>query len=175
MSKRVTQLQVKELSDYFKGVDSCVVLSYSGIGAEDATAMRAKLRGKNIRLRIVKNALSRIALAEMGRNALAGLMDGPTAVASGADDAIVLAKAITECVREKEQLSIRGGYCDGQLLSSEAIAAFARIPSREALYAQMLGSINAPLAGVAAMFASIQRSLVTALKAIADQKAEQQA
>lgn len=175
MSKRITTLQVKELGDYLKDADSCVLINYVGITAEQATKMRKTLREKDIRLRLVRNTLSRIALKDLGREGIAGLIDGPTAVASGGEDPIVLAKAVAECTKTNEHLTIKGGYCDGQVLTSAQVQAFAKIPSRKTLYAQIAGSINAPLANVAGMFASVQRSLVTALKAIADQKAGQNA
>ena len=166
---------VRELGEYFRELDPCVVMSYLGIDAEEATQMRATLREKDVRLRVVKNSLSRIALREIGREDLVGLIDGPTAIASGGEDPIALAKLVAECAKGKDDVNILGGFCDGDMLSAEQVETFAKIPSREALYAQILGGIHGPLAGVAGMFASIQRSLVTALKAIADQKAEQQA
>lgn len=178
MSKRMNQLLVKELGEYFGGVNSCVLIRYTGLKAGAASKMRTMLREKQVRLRAVKNSLSRIALREKGFGGLDGLVDGPSAIASGGADPVALAKAVAECAKEKpkdkERIEICGGYYEGRVLTAAEVKALARIPSREVLLTQIVTAIQAPLAGVAGMFASIPRSLVTALKAIADKKEKEQ-
>ncbi|NOZ21595.1 MAG: 50S ribosomal protein L10 [Planctomycetes bacterium] len=173
MSKRVNRLMVEELAEFFKAMDPCVLISYQKVTAEAATKMRAALREKDIDLRVIKNSLSQLAMRNLGHMDMADMIDGPIAMAKGGGDPIVLAKAVAECTKGNDALVIRGGYAEGKALDASQIATFARMPGREGLLAQILSGINGPLVGVAGMFASIQRSLATALKAIADQKAEQ--
>ncbi|MEW6355739.1 MAG: 50S ribosomal protein L10 [Planctomycetota bacterium] len=173
MSKRVNRLMVTELAEFFKAMDPCVLLSYQKVSAEEATRMRAALREKQVDLRLIKNSLSRLALKNLGREDVADMVDGPIAMAIGGENPIVLAKAVAECAKGKKSVTVRGGFAEGRALSAAEVDAFVKMPGREGLLSQILAGISGPLTGVAGMCASIQRSLVTALKAIADQKAEQ--
>ena len=125
MSKRVNQLMVHELGEFFKEMDPCVLISYIGISAEDATKMRATLREKDISLRVIKNRLSQIALKEAGRQDVGDMIDGPTAMAVGGEDPIVLAKAIAECLKGKDTINVTGGFAEGQALDAAQVEAFA--------------------------------------------------
>ena len=60
---------------------------------------------------------------------------------------------------------------DGQLLDAEQTKALADIPSREELYAKMLGCVNSPATGNAGAVNAVMSSLVRAIDAVAKQKA----
>jgi len=68
------------------------------------------------------------------------------------------------------KLDFVGGIADGQALSAEDAKAYADLPSREELMAQLVYVVASPLRGIASVCAGPARGLVTALDAIADQK-----
>ena len=78
-------------------------------------------------------------------------------------------------------MTIVGGYLSGRSLTPEQVDNLAKLPSKEILVGQVLGQLQAPIAGLvgtlqapmrnlAYVLSAPQVGLVTALKAIADQK-----
>ena len=59
---------------------------------------------------------------------------------------------------------------DGQLFDEEQTKALAELPSKEELYAKMLGSINSPASGIVGCVNGVLSSLVRAMDAVAKQK-----
>jgi large subunit ribosomal protein L10 len=166
MSRRVKELVTKELESKFKEAKSCVLVEYRGLSAGQMDQVRKAFAQKQARFMVVKNALAALALEKVGMGGLKPLLDGPTAIVRGAADPAALAKAVIECTRGKEGLKVRGGYGEGQVFDAAQVKALAAIPSREVLYARVMGAINTPLAALAGAFASIQRSLACALQAL---------
>ena len=60
---------------------------------------------------------------------------------------------------------------DGKLLSAEEAKALAEIPSKEEIYAKMLGSINSPATGIVGAINAVMASLTRAVAAVRDKKA----
>lgn len=60
---------------------------------------------------------------------------------------------------------------DGKLLSVEETKALAALPSKEELFAKMLGSINSPASGIANSINAVLSQLTRAMAAVRDQKA----
>ena len=63
-----------------------------------------------------------------------------------------------------------GGIADGKALSADEAKAYADLASREELMAQLVYVMASPLSGIAQVCAGPARGLVTALKAVADEK-----
>src|SRR5258708_9798822 len=96
MSKVIKQMEMDALKKAFDGVRDLVVLSVSKLNATADQALRAILRKKNIRLRVVKNSLTRKVFGEMGLNVPddSPFWLGPTTFAWGANSLADLSKAI---------------------------------------------------------------------------------
>ena len=62
---------------------------------------------------------------------------------------------------------------DGKLLSVKEAEALAKLPSKEELYAKMLGSINSPASGIVGSINAVMSGLVRAMDQVAKQKAAQ--
>ena len=101
------------------------------------------------RIPVVKNTLARFAAEKAGKSFLAGSLEGPVAIAFGYDEVLEPAKTLAAYIRASETaLSIKGGFMGDRLLSQDDIKTLASIPSRDALIAQVLGGMQAPIAGV---------------------------
>ena len=59
---------------------------------------------------------------------------------------------------------------DGKLLSAEEAKALATIPSKEEIYAKMLGCVNSPATGIVGSINAVMASLTRAVAAVRDQK-----
>jgi large subunit ribosomal protein L10 len=97
------------------------------------------------------------------------LLSGPTALAFVKGDAAAAAKALNDTARQLNLLEFKGGVLDGAVLSADDVRSIARLPSREVLYAQLVGTVAAPLAGLARGLNALIAGVAIQLQAIADQ------
>ncbi len=172
MSKPLKKLIVSELVAGYGNNKSLIIANFKGIDAQQTNAMRRDLRGKNIKLRVVKNSLAAIAFREVGVSGLGELLDAPALVASSDDDPVELAKNLNKCAKEVEGLGIVGGWVDGELMSSENINILASIPPREVVLTQIAFAVKAPIVQLASVFNATARDLCNVLNAIKEKKSD---
>jgi large subunit ribosomal protein L10 len=162
-----------EGAERFRDADSMVAVSYTGISAEDATSLRRELRGKKVRLRVLKNRIMRRAMRELGRGGFAERLEGPVAVVT-ADDPVAASKAAVGLARG-HRLEVKGGWVaghgpGGRDLSPEEIRRLSTLPSREALLAGIARAAASPLRSLVQLLASTGGGLARALKAWNDKR-----
>ena len=76
------------------------------------------------------------------------LLDGPTALTFVRGDAALAAKALNDFARAGAALEFKGAVLEGQTLTVDEIRAIARLPVREVLHAQLVGTIAVPITGL---------------------------
>ena len=160
---------VEEIAGEIRSADAVFAVDYRGITVAQAAELRARLRDAGTRFRVVKNSLSERAADEAGASALKELLTGPTALAFVSGDAAVAAKALSDAARALHTLEFKGGLMDSNTLSAADVQAIARLPAREVLYAQLVGTVAAPITGLVRGLNALIVGLAIQLKAIADQ------
>jgi len=161
---------VEQIREDLQASQAVFVTDYRGLTVTQMTKLRRKLREVGTEYRVVKNTLARRAAAEAGVEALEQLLAGPTAVAFAKQDPVATAKALNEFAKDSKILEIRGGLLEGKLLGVDDIQALADLPQREVLLAQVLGGMQAPIAGFVSVLQGTLRSLVYALNAVREKK-----
>ena len=73
--------------------------------------------------------------------------------------------------RETKKGEILGAALDGKLYTAEEAKALAALPSREELYAKILGCVNSPASGIANSMNAVLTQLVRTMEAVKDTKA----
>ena len=121
-------------------------------------------------LMVTKNTLAKIAIKGTPYEVLAETLKGPIAIAFGFTDQVAPAKVLSKFIKDTKKGEIIAAAMDGQLMSAEEAKALANLPSREELYAKMLGCINSPASGIANSVNAVMSSLVRAVAAVRDQK-----
>lgn len=139
---------VNELTERIKNAKSGVIVSYMGLNVQDDTALRKELRKNNVEYTVVKNTLTRMATKNVGYDSLSDIFNGTTALATS-EDFTAPAKVICEFAKKHEQLVVKAGFLDGEVLDANGVVELSKIPSREGLIAKLLGSIQGPLYGLA--------------------------
>jgi large subunit ribosomal protein L10 len=87
------------------------------------------------------------------------------------EDEIAPAKIIAKFKKEFEKkLDFFGGILEGKFITESEMSELASLPSREELYAKVVGSINSPISGFVNALAGNIRNLVYTLSAIKDKK-----
>src|SRR5262249_41761034 len=154
---------VAELKEVFSATSAAIVSDYRGLTVADIGRVRRELRDKGISYRVVKNRLGKIAAKEAGRDELADLLVGPSAIASGGADETALAKATLDALRPFRQVTVRGAMVGNSRLDTDAVTRLAALPPREVLLAQLAGGMASPLSSMASLFSAPLRNLAYAL------------
>ena len=133
--------EVKKLAEKLKEAKVILLTDYRGINVADVTGLRAELRKSNSEYRVVKNNITRRALAEAGIEGLDNSLEGPTAVVMNNEDYLETAKTIYNYSKENDFYKIKGGVIDGKVMTAEEIITLAKLPSRETLLSMLAGAL----------------------------------
>ena len=159
---------VDALAEQLRSSTAVIVTDYRGLKVGELQDLRKRLRPKGVEYHVVKNSLFTRAAAKTERAGLASLLAGPTAVALGSIDEVELAKSMVDEARVLKSLRILGAYIGGQTMSVDDIQVLARLPGRPYLQAQIVGSLQAPLAQLTGLFHAPFQNLVHVLTARAN-------
>ncbi|MCR8682304.1 50S ribosomal protein L10, partial [Enterococcus faecium] len=129
---------VQEITDKMKESAAFIVVDYRGLSVAQATELRKQLREAGVDMTVYKNTMSRRAAESLGYEALNEFLTGPNAIAFSTEDVIAPAKVLNNFAKENEQLEIKAGIIEGNLVSVDEIKALAELPSREGLLSMLL-------------------------------------
>ena len=133
--------EVASLAAKMKEAKIILLADYRGINVADVTGLRAELRKSNSEYRVIKNNITRRALAEVGIEGLDEQLEGPTAVIMNNDDYLETAKAIYNYSKANDFYKIKGGVIEGKVMTAEEIITLAKLPSRETLLSMLAGAL----------------------------------
>jgi large subunit ribosomal protein L10 len=167
------------LKDKFDRAQVAIFADYKGLSASQADDLRRSLRGLQTEVKVLKNNVARLVTkgGNLGDDAKA-LMDGvvgPTLVAFAFGDPAAAAKVVHKFAQDNEALKLKDSLMGQKRIDASGVEALAKLPSKEVLMAQVLGTMNAPIRNFVGVLAAVPRSLVTVLAAIEKKKANPQA
>jgi large subunit ribosomal protein L10 len=170
MNREEKAAVINEVAGQIAEAEAIFAVDYRGITVAQVADLRAKLRESDTKLRVVKNSLTERAADQAGATDLKPLLEGPTALALVKGDVALAAKALNDAARAlKGPLAFKGGVLNGSVLSADDVRSIAKLPSRDVLNAQLVGTIAAPLTGLVRGLNALIAGLAIQLKAIADQ------
>jgi large subunit ribosomal protein L10 len=166
MSKPVKELLRKELAKRLEDVTSLAIVGFTGIDAIATHQIRGRLRQKEIRLTVVKNSVARQAFKSVGMEPAADLLDGPCAVAYGADSVVTIVRELLEIGKDNKNLTVKGAVLDGDIFGADRIVELSKYPTRGEAVSRAVGCILSPgrrlaacLIGPGARIASILKTV----------------
>ena len=135
-----------EIQDQMSRASIAISADYRGLTVAQITELRRALRPTGAEVKVVKNTLAAMAAKAAGRENMAEILQGPTALAIGFDDPIAPVKALTEHLRARRlNIDIHGGWMEGKVLSRAEVESLATMPSKEQLIADVVGKLQSPL------------------------------
>ena len=150
------QAIVASLTEKLQGAAAGVLVDYKGITVSEDTALRAELRKNNVEYAVVKNTLLRFAVNNCGMNELDDLLSGTTSLAICNDDPVAPARIVNDFAKKLgDRFSIKGGFMEGKVMPLNEVMALAEIPPLPILRAQVLGTMLAPISGLACVLKQI--------------------
>lgn len=161
---------IAEIADHIRESQAVLAVDYQGISVPQAAELRAKLRESDATFKVVKNSLTERAADEAEAEALKALLQGPTALTFVRGDIAVAAKALADYGRATQLLPFKGGLMDGAALDPDQIRSISRLPSREALYGQLVGIVASPVNGLVRTLGALVGGLAVALGQVREKK-----
>ena len=146
--------KVEKLTEVLQGAVSAVLVDYKGITVEEDTKLRKELREAGVNYFVEKNSLLRFAFKNIGMDSFDDVLHGTTAIAVSTDDQTAPARILGKFAGANEnKFNLKAGFM-----------ALSKIPSKETLLAQLVGSLQGPM-----------QKLAATVQAVADKKSAEEA
>ena len=151
------QAIVAALVERIKNSGSGVFVDYKGITVAEDTALRQELRKNDVEYSVVKNTLCHRAVDELGMSEIDSVLNGTTSLATSNGDPIAPFRVVADYAKKMgaDKFTVKAGYMDGKVLSLEEMAEISALPSKDALYAKVLGTMLAPITSLAVVLGQI--------------------
>ena len=120
-----TQNKYKQLKVYN-------VAHYYGLNVMELEDLRSKMRAVDVKFKVTKNRLTKLALPGTSFENISELFSGPTAIAYSKDP-LQAAKVAADYAKNNKKLIIIGGSYEGKLIDEKHIKFLASLPSLDEL------------------------------------------
>jgi len=161
---------VSKLSDRLAGAKSLFLTDYAGLTVEEITKLRGELRKDGNTYTVVKNTLFRIAAGDLASQ-LEDFLVGPTGIVFAGTDPVAPAKALKTFSDTVKRVAVKAAYIDGQVLGAAQVERLAKLPPKDQLVANLVGTLANPLRGLVTVLSGNQSGLVRVLERIREQRA----
>ena len=166
------QAMVEALAARIQSASAGVFVDYKGITVSEDTALRTEMRKDNVNYTVVKNTLTRKALEKLGMEGFDAILNGTTSLATAENDPIAPFRILSDYSKKlNDRFNIKAAFMEGKVLSEAEIAEMAQLPSKDALYAKVLGTMIAPITGLAVCLGQILEQKGGTLEAPAAEEA----
>ena len=150
------QAIVEELTKRIGNATAGVLVDYKGITVLEDTALRRELRAAGIEYTVVKNTLLRFAVDKCNLNEFDSVLNGTTSLATAENDPIAPFRILNDYSKKlNERFNIKAAFMEGKVLTDAEVEEMAALPSKDALYAKVLGTMIAPITGLAVCLGQI--------------------
>jgi large subunit ribosomal protein L10 len=170
MNRDQKAVAIAEIAAQIDESQAIFAVDYRGISVPQAAELRSKLREADATFKVVKNSLTERAADQAGAETLKDFLAGPTALTFVRGDVAIAAKAIADYARATQLLPFKGGLMDGAALDPDQIRSISRLPSREALYGQLVGVVASPVSGLVRTLGALVGGLAVALGQVREKK-----
>lgn len=148
-------------------IQGAIITDYRGLTVEQISLLRKRLRPVGGRYQVVKNTLLKIAMQEKALPDLGTLLEGPNALLFAEGDPVEATKILTAFIKElrKDLPQIKGGFLGARVMTAADVANLATLPPREQILANLVGTVQTPVANVASLIGAVLTNLVGTIEA----------
>jgi large subunit ribosomal protein L10 len=161
---------LKNVSEKIDASKSLVFANFDGLTVKEVEELRAKCRENNVGYIVAKKTMLKIAMEKAGIDVDPKTFENGVATVFGFEDEVAPAKIVQEFSKSHPNLKAISGVLEGQAVTLEKVVELSKLPSREELYAKVVGSIAAPVRGLVNVLAGNLRGLVYVLNAVKEKK-----
>ena len=167
MSKPVKNMLIRDYQERLGDTTDALVVSIRGIEANDNNNLRQALAEKDIKITVVRNSLLKHAFGDSTLSNAEPLMNGPSALAYGAESVVDVARELVKWAKEIENLELKGAVLDGELFEGEeGVERLSKFPTREEAIAQTVTLFLSPARNLVSSVKGPGSALVSIVKSI---------
>lgn len=161
MNRNEKTESISEIKELLESSTAVYLTDYHGIDVEDISDIRNQFRDEGVRYKVFKNTLVKRALDEVGKyDKIADHLTGMTGFAFTTTNPIAPAKIINKYFVDKEKLSLKACYVEGEYFDGSQLNALAALPTKDELIASIMGSLDSPVSGIVGAINAVMRDLV---------------
>ncbi len=169
-SREKKEVEVKNLSESLKKSKAVVFATQKGVSVKAIEGLRKDLKGHDAQLQSVKKTLLNLVAKEQSIDLSSLAMDGSVGLAFSYGDEVSAAKTVYDFTKKNDGMQIVGGMLEGQVIPADKVMALAKLPGKQELLGQLVGTLQAPVSGFVRVLAGNLRGLVNALNAVKESK-----
>ncbi len=169
LSRTEKEQRVEEITGKLREHPAWAVFAFQKMTVKESGVLRRELRKSKGRMVVVKKRLFRRVAETLGLPVDAFDIAGSLAVAWSAD-IIAPAKIVHGYVKEHGDATLAGGMLNGAFLTHRQVEQLALLPSPAELRGRFVGTLAAPLRGMAGVLSATLRGLPGVLQALAKQR-----
>lgn len=162
--------KIEKIKEKVDKAQVAILTNYQGLTVEEITKLRRSIQKDGGDYMVTKNTLTKIAIKDTPYEVLSESLKGPSAIAFGFEDPVSPAKALSQFIKEAKKGEIVAAVLEGKLLTAQEAKALANLPTKEELFAKMLGCVNSPATGIVGSINAVMAQLTRAMAAVRDQK-----
>jgi len=168
VSKERKQEVLATYEEWLKKSQAVILVEYTGAKMKDLDGIRAKIRETGGEFHVLKNTLARRAFSASGMELPKDYLVKSTAVSFAFTDPASTAKALTDSMKGKDFIKVKGGFMSGQSLNAAQVKALSDLPPLPVMRATLLGVLQAPAGKLVRTIAEPARGLAAVVKAFAE-------
>ena len=168
LTKIQKQEVIQEVKDLLSGSKMTVVAKYEGIGVKPLQGLRRDAHQSGTTVKVIKNRL--VIQAIKGTDTFKDIdtapLQGMLLYAFNGEDEVAPAKSLNDFAKLQTSLEFVGAItAEGKFLDAASVKALAVLPSKEALIAGLINTLNGPVQGIVNSLSGNLHGLLQGLEA----------
>lgn len=145
ISKDKKQQLVADLNEILSDAKMTVFAKYQGLSVADMQELRNLARENNVKIKVVKNRLVRVAMGEIAvyKDTDTSALEGQLLYAISADDEVAPAQVLAKFAKEHQALELKGAFsAEGKNLNEQEVLELSKLPSKDQLIGQVVNMLT---------------------------------
>lgn len=159
------QFLLDDIKGRIEGSKAIVLASYKRLEPDASAKFRNNLASSGGSLGVVKKRVLMKAARDAGITLDPALLQGHIAVVFANQDPVQTTKVIYQfCKENAEVLEVIGGRFEGSLCSASDVEQISKLPGKDEMRAQFLGTLEAPLSQTLSVLDALLTSIIYCLE-----------
>jgi len=171
LTREQKQNILKDLTDKFNRAKAMILVDFNRLPVSKAMELRRNLKSIDAEYKVAKKTLiSRVLRFGHFEDVDLDNFKTQVGIVFSYADPVAAAQSVWKFSKVNEALKILGGFLDLNWQDKDKIITLAKLPSREILLGQLVGTIAAPLSGLVNALSGNMRNLVSVISQIRSNK-----
>jgi len=162
------QFLVDEVNTHLEKSDYLFLANYQRSTVIDIADLRAELAKEEAEFHVVKNNILKVAARDYGYPELDEHLAGQNAIVIGGKNPSGVAKILTKFFDKNEKMEVKAGILSKQKLEQGEVSALAKLPSLDALRAQLMGLLSKPAQQMVFVINAVPQNVLNVLQSKVD-------